>query len=132
MTPAQIGTAKTLRSPDPHAMYQASGTYWLVKVSAQNNSGQPGSLVSGVDFVLKDAAGRLYPELTDHGKTPGVREISVLQGYSYLDAIVPSGGTTTMLLVFDVPSGVQPTQIVGRHIVGNYADTNGQVAWNLR
>lgn len=132
ITPAQVGTAKMLRSPDPHAMYQASGTYWLVKVSAQNSSGQAGPLVGKVDFVLKDAAGNLYPELTDHGTVPGVREISVLQGFSYVDAVVPPGGTTTVLLVFDVPRGVQPAQLVGRRIVGDHVASTGQMAWNLK
>lgn len=131
ITAASMVTATQLPSTDPAIFYQPSGTFWVLRVEARNDTNQPRSLGTTSDFVLRDAAGRLYAELSNHGTAPGVREIPTLQGLSPMDTIVPPNGSITTLLIFDLPSDQQAAQLVGRIIQGNSVLSNNQVVWNL-
>lgn len=130
---AGIDTAEQVVNPGAQQIYRPSQgeVFRLIRVDATNNSGAARSLGATTDFVLKDDLGRLYTELSDHGKAQGWREIAGIQGFSSLDAAVPPGGRTSTLLVFSMPADVQPAQLVGRIIVGKGVSPDGQVVWNL-
>ena len=124
-------TRSQLPSPDPEVSYRPNGVYWTVRVDVRNTLSQSRSLGGTMDFVLRDTNGNLYAELSNHGRTPGVREIARIQGFSYLDAVLDQGEEAATLLVYDIPRGVQPAQIVGRIRQGNGVLREGQVVWNL-
>ncbi len=84
-----------------------------------------------MDFVLRDANGNRYTELSNHGTEPGVRDVARREGLSPLDVTLGQGEAAGTLLIFDVPRGVQPTQLVGRIREGNSVLRDGQVVWNL-
>jgi uncharacterized membrane protein len=131
ITTTSMVTATRLATTDPAIFYQPSGTYWVLRVEARNDTNQPRSLGATSDFVLRDATGRLHAELSNHGTAPGVREIPTLQGLSPMDVIVPPNGSITTLLIFDLPSDQQAAQLVGRIIQGNGVLSDNQVVWDL-
>jgi hypothetical protein len=112
--------------------YQARGVYWVVRIDVRNTLNQARSFGGTTDFVMRDADGNLYAELSNHGTAPGVREIARTQGLSYLNTVLGQGGAAATLLIYDIPSGVRPVQLVGRIIEGNGVSPDGQVVWNLQ
>ncbi len=130
--PMWVQTRSQLPSPDPQVFYKPSGVYWLVRIDARNTLSQPRSFGGTMDFVLRDTNGKLYAELSDHGREPGVREVARREGLSYLNTVLNEGEAAATLLIFDIPRGVQPAQLVGRIIEGNGVSRNGQVVWRLQ
>ena len=97
--------------------YAPFGTFWLIWIDARNDGTGTRSLGDTVDFLLQDGRGSLYTELSDHGRGKDTREIARIFGRDYLNAPVAPGGITRTLLVFDLPSGVTPAELVGRRII---------------
>jgi hypothetical protein len=124
-------TRSQLPSPNAKVFYKPSGVYWLVRMDVRNTVSRSRSLGGTMDFVLKDANGNLYAELSNHGKAPGVREIARKEGFSYLDTVLDEGEAAATLLIYDIPRGVQPTQLIGRIRDGDGVMKEGQVVWNL-
>ncbi|HEX8220796.1 MAG TPA: hypothetical protein VF914_16515 [Chloroflexia bacterium] len=130
--PLWVQTRSQLPSPDPRVIYVPRGVYWVLRIDARNTLEQPRSFGGTMDFVLRDANGKLYAELSDHGREPGVRDVARLEGLNSLDMVLNQGEAGGTLLIYDIPRGVQPTQLVGRIIEGNSVSPNGQVVWNLQ
>jgi hypothetical protein len=130
--PQWVQTRTRLRSSDPQVYYTPRGVYWVLRIDARNTLEQPRSFGGTTDFVLRDSNGRLYAELSNHGREPGVRDVARLEGLNSLDMVLNQGQTGGTLLVYDIPRGVQPTQLVGRIRTGNGVSPNGQVAWDLQ
>ncbi|HEX8597138.1 MAG TPA: hypothetical protein VF952_01315 [Chloroflexia bacterium] len=129
--PLWTATRSELRGTDPQVIYKPRGVYWLVRVDVRNTLNESRSLGGTMDFVLRDANGNRYTELSNHGQAPGVREIARKEGFSYLDAVLGQGGEAAHLLIYDLPAGMQPTQLVGRIRSGNSVLSSGQVVWRL-
>lgn len=129
--PMWVATRSQLPSPDPEVFYRPNGVYYLVRVDVRNTLNDSRSFGGTMDFVLRDANGNLYAELSNHGRTPGVREIAPKEGFSYLDTVLDQGEAAATLLIYDIPRGVQPTQLVGRIRQGNGVQGTGQVVWRL-
>jgi hypothetical protein len=129
--PMWAATRTRLPSPDPEVFYQPRGVYWIVRVDVRNTLNESRSFGDTMDFVMRDANGNLHAELSNHGKAPGVREIARKEGFSYLDTVLGRGGEAATLLIYDIPRGVQPVQLVGRIRQGNGVLRDGQVVWNL-
>ncbi|HEY0071057.1 MAG TPA: hypothetical protein VGE04_13905 [Chloroflexia bacterium] len=132
VVPVSVQTASQLPSANPRVIYRARGLYWLVRVDVRNTLAQSRSFGGTMDFVMRDANGNLYAELSNHGTAPGVREIARTQGMSYLNAVLRQGDAAATLLIYDIPTGVRPVQLVGRIIEGNGVSPDGQVVWNLQ
>ncbi|HVF99270.1 MAG TPA: hypothetical protein VND68_05490 [Chloroflexia bacterium] len=130
--PLWVQTRNQLPSPDPKVVYRPRGVYWVVRVDARKTLDVPRSFGGTMDFVLRDGNGRLYAELSDHGREPGVRDVARREGLNSLDMVLNQGQAGGTLLIYDIPRGVQPTQLVGRIIEGNGVSPNGQVVWNLQ
>ncbi|HYP21249.1 MAG TPA: hypothetical protein VEY08_14350, partial [Chloroflexia bacterium] len=130
--PLWVQTRNQLPSPDPKVVYTPRGVYWVLRVDARNTLDVPRSFGGTMDFVLRDANGRLYAELSDHGREPGVRDVARREGLNSLDMVLNQGQAGGTLLIYDIPRGVQPMQLVGRIIEGNGVSPNGQVVWNLQ
>lgn len=127
-----VDTREQLTGDAPNIIYKPNGIFWLVRVDAANIAGQPRSLGTTTDFVLKDGLGNVYPELSNHGTQPDMRGVVVRQGFSYMSDLLPPGGSTSTLLIFDLPRGAQPKQLIARTIVGgNSVSTVGQISWGL-
>ncbi len=124
-------TRSELLGTDPQVIYRPRGVYWLVRVDVRNTRNESRSFGGTTDFVLRDANGNRYTELSNHGQAPGVREIARREGFSYLDAVLGQGEEAATLLIYDIPVGVQPTQLVGRIRSGNGVLRSGQVVWRL-
>ena len=103
----------------------------MVRIDVRNTLNQARSFGGTMDFVMRDTNGNLYAELSNHGTAPGVREIPRTQGLSYLNRVLRQGDAAATLLIYDLPRGVQPTQLVGRIIEGNGVSPDGQVVWRL-
>jgi hypothetical protein len=129
--PQWVETRTQLPSPDPEVVYRPGGVYWLIRIDTRNTLAQSRSFGGTTDFVLRDSSGRLYAELSDHGMAPGVREVARSEGLSPLDVVLGQGEAAATLLIFDIPTGVQPTQLVGRIIVPGGVSPSGQLVWNL-
>lgn len=127
-----VDTREQLPGGAPNVIYRPRGIFWLVRIDAANSAGQPRSLGKTTDFVLQDGLGSLYSELSNHGTQPDMRGVVVGQGFSYMSDLLPPGGSTSTLLIFDLPRGAQPKQLVARTIVGgNSVSTVGQISWGL-
>jgi hypothetical protein len=130
--PLWVQTRNQLPSPDPKVVYTPRGVYWVLRIDARNTLDVPRSFGATMDFVLKDANGKLYAELSDHGTEPGVRDVAKREGLNSLDMVLNQGEAGGTLLIYDIPRGVRPTQLVGRIREGNGVSPNGQVAWSLQ
>lgn len=111
--------------------YVPFGTFWLIWIDARNDGRSTRSLGDTADFLLKDNSGNLYTELSDHGYGEGTREIARIFGRHYLNTPVAPGGVTRTLLVFDIPSGATPTELVGRRIINGRASLSDQLRFDL-
>jgi hypothetical protein len=111
--------------------YAPSGTFWLIWIDARNDGTATRSLGDTVDFLLQDGNGKLYTELSDHGRGKDTREIARIFGRDYLNASVAPGGVTRTLLVFDIPSGATPAELVGRRIIGGGASLSDPLRFDL-
>lgn len=114
---------------DAGVRYTAVGTFWLLWVEARNNGNSTRSLGETVDFVLTDAKGSLYAELSGHGVRPGEREFAKRLGQAYLNAPVSAGERTGTVLVFDLPEGTRPVRLTGRRIVSATRVSGQDQAW---
>jgi hypothetical protein len=61
-----------------------------------------------------------------------VRDVARGEGLNSLDMVLDQGQAGGTLLIYDIPRGVQPTQLVGRIREGGGVSPNGHVAWNLQ
>lgn len=130
--PSGVDTREELRIGASNVIYRPNGIFWLVRIDIRNDAYQPRSLVQTTDFVLSDGLGTLYPELSNHGTQADMREVAAQQGFSYLSNVLPRGGSAATLLIFDLPRGAQPKQLVARTLVGgNSVSPTGQVTWSL-
>jgi hypothetical protein len=120
-----------INAPQSGVVYAPSGTFWLIWIDARNDGTSTRSLGETVDFLLKDGNGNLYTELSGHGKGKGTREIAKIVGRDYLDARVARGGITRTLLVFDIPPGATPTELMGRRIIGGGASLADPLRFDL-
>ncbi|HYP40511.1 MAG TPA: hypothetical protein VEX13_09135, partial [Chloroflexia bacterium] len=118
---AIMNARQQINNPQTGVSYAPSGTFWLIWIDARNDGDATRSLGQTVDFLLKDNNGNLYTELSGHGTGRDTREIARIFGRDYLNARVAPGGVTRTLLVFDVPSGATPTELMGRRIIGGGA-----------
>ncbi len=129
--PMWVAVRSQLASTNPDAVYRPSGVYYLIRVDVRNTLNNSRSFGGTMDFVLRDSNGNLYAELSDHGRAPGVREIARQEGFSYLDRMLNQGEAASTLLIYDIPTGVHPTQLVGRIRQGNGVLGTDQVVWRL-
>jgi hypothetical protein len=111
--------------------YAPFGIYWLIWIDARNDGTSTRSLGDTVDFLLKDGSGNLYTELSDHGYGAETREIARIFGRHYLNTPVAPGGVTRTLLVFDIPSGATPAELIGRRIIGGGASSSDPLRFDL-
>ncbi len=90
--------------------------FFAVKFEFVNNSDQPLRL-SALDFALRDTEGRLYPysaQVLDMGQPKGEAE-----------ARLESGGRRPGSVVFQIPKGAMPAELVYK------SDVNGGLSISL-
>lgn len=124
-------TRRQLWSDGPYRIYRPSGTFWLVYLVYSNTSTQPRSLGAAAHFTLQDAQGNTYAEVTGHGTVPGLSKVPLAEGANALDFAVQPGNHTTTVLVFDLPPGVRPTQLVAGLSSKGAGAPDMQVVWEL-
>jgi hypothetical protein len=112
-------------------MHQSQGAFWLAYVVYRNDSSTPRSLGATLDFALKGSDGQLYAEYSGGGRDPQRKKIADAMHANPLDYPVAPGQRTATVLVFDLPPGVAPVQLLGRLLEGDKVSPGGQVAWDL-
>jgi hypothetical protein len=126
-----IGSRPVLWSPAPDTMHQSQGAFWLAYVVYRNDTSTPRSLGATLDFALKGSDGQLYAEYSGGGRDPQRKKIADAMHANPLDYTVAPGQRTATVLVFDLPPGVAPVQLLGRLLDGDNVSPNWQVAWEL-
>lgn len=126
-----IASRPVLWSVAPDTRHDPQGTFWVAYLVYRNEAAEAHSLGATLDFVLKGSDGDTYPELSEHGTDPQLRNIAVAQQANPLDYTVAAGDRTTTLLVFDLPAGVRPTALAGSILQDGQPSNQGQVAWDL-
>ncbi|HYP20930.1 MAG TPA: hypothetical protein VEY08_12720 [Chloroflexia bacterium] len=125
------GSRQVLWSLDPDTQHDAKGTFWLAYMVYSNDSSAPRSLAGTLDFAMKGSDGNLYPEYTGRAGDPQRTKIAQALHANPLDFIAAPGQRTTTVLVFDLPPGVGPVQLIGRVLQGDSISPDGAVAWDL-
>jgi hypothetical protein len=125
------GSRPVLWSSGPTTRHDAQGTFRLAYLVYSNDGSAPRSLATTLDFVMKGSDGHLYPEYTGRGRDLQRGKIAAVLHANPPDFTVAPGQRTATVLVFDLPSGVEPEQLVGRVLEGDAISPDGQVAWDL-
>jgi hypothetical protein len=125
------GYRQVLWSLDPDTQHYAQGTFWLAYMVYSNDSSAPRSLATTLDFAMTGSDGNLYPEYTGRAGDPQRTKIAAAMHANPLDFTAAPGQRTTTVLVFDLPPGVGPVQLIGRVVQGDSISPYGQVAWDL-
>lgn len=125
------GSRQVLWSLDPDTQHDAQGTFWLAYMVYSNDINAPRSLAGTLDFTMKGSDGNLYPEYTGRARDPQRAKISAALHANPLDFTASPGQRTTTVLVFDLPPGVGPVQLIGRVLQGDSISPDGAVAWDL-
>jgi hypothetical protein len=126
-----IGSRPVLWSPAPDTMHQSQGAFWLAYLVYRNDTTTPRSLGATLDFALKGSDGQLYAEYSAGGRDPQRKKIADAMHANPLDYTVAPGQRTATVLVFDLPPGVAPAQLLGRLLDGDDVSPGWQVAWDL-
>ncbi|MEA2572867.1 MAG: hypothetical protein QOH93_165 [Chloroflexia bacterium] len=126
------GSRPVLWSPDPDTMHESQGAFWLMYVVYRNDTATPRSLGGTVEFTLHAVDGQTYPEYSGGGRDPQRKKIASVMHSNTLDFTVAPGQRTATVLVFDLPPGVQPEQLIARPLEGDTISPAGQVGWDLR
>ena len=125
------GARRALWSPSPDTMHAPQGTFWLAYVVYRNDSNTSRSLGATVDFSLKGSDSQAYPEYSDRGRDPQRKKIALAMKANSLDFTVAPGQRTATVLVFDLPPGIEPAQLVAGVLDGDSISSAEQVAWDL-
>ena len=125
------GARKVLWSLDPDTQHDAQGTFRLAYIVYSNDSSAPRSLAATLDFAMKGSDGNLYPEYTGRARDPQRKKIAAAMHANPLDFTAAPGQRTTTVLVFDLPPGVEPAQLIASVLDGDSISPAGQVAWDL-
>jgi hypothetical protein len=111
-------------------MHEPQGTFWLAYLVYRNHSDTPRALGTTVDFALKGSDGQAHPEYSG-GRDPQRKNIPLALQANPLDFIAAPGQRTATVLVFDLPPGVEPAQLVASVLDGDSPSPAAQVAWDL-
>lgn len=126
-----LGARPVLWSSNPTTMHKSQGTFCLAYVIYRNDSDTPRALGATVDFALKGSDGQSYPEYSGGGRDPQLKNIPLALQANPLDFTAAPGQRTATVLVFDLPPGVDPAQLVASVLDGDTAFPAAQVAWDL-
>ncbi|HEX8230887.1 MAG TPA: hypothetical protein VF826_16445 [Chloroflexia bacterium] len=126
-----LGTRPVLWSSNPNTRHEPQGIFWLAYVVYRNDSDTPRALGTTVDFTLKGSDGQSYPEYSGGGRDPQRKNIPLALQANPLDFTTAPGQRTATVLVFDLPPGVDPAQLVASVLDGDTTSPAAQVAWDL-
>ncbi len=126
-----LGARPVLWSSNPNTKHEPQGTFWLAYVVYRNDSDTPRSLGTTVGFALKGSDGQSYPEYSGGGRDPQRKNIPLALQANPLDFTAAPGQRTATVLVFDLPPGVEPAQLVASVLGGDSTSPTAQAAWDL-